>query len=131
MEACGDAPCQCFWPAGILTTSPDSDFLDRATPLLDAPGAGRDDQDLASGMRVPGRAGAGLERDGPAARVGGVDRLEQHLHTNATGEVLRGSRSDGARAAARDDYRLSLRRRRNEQTDHPEHRCSSFILALR
>ena len=22
MDACGEAPCQCFWPAGILTTSP-------------------------------------------------------------------------------------------------------------
>src|SRR5439155_26013356 len=91
------------------------DFLDRATPLLDAPGAGGDDQDLASGMRVPGRAGAGLERDGSATRVGGIDRLEQHLHTNPTCEGLRGSRANVARAAASDDYRLSLRQSRREQ----------------
>src|SRR5437762_14169083 len=91
------------------------DFLDRATPLLDAPVAGGDDQDLASGMRVPGRAGAGLERNGCATRVGGVDRLEEHLHTNGTCETLHGSRAHIARAATCDDHGLSLRRPRRAQ----------------
>src|SRR6266550_2469018 len=98
------------------------DFLDGATPLLNAPGAGGDDQDLASGMRVPSRAGAGLEGDGPATRVRGVDRFEQHLHTNPTCETLHGTRADVARAAARDDDRLCLRCSRSEQADHAEHR---------
>ena len=46
-----------------------SNLFDGTTPSLNAADACRDDQDLASGMRVPCRTGTGLERDGPAAGV--------------------------------------------------------------
>ena len=43
---------------------PRTDLLDGVAPSLHASGARRDDQDLAARMRVPRRAGAGLERHG-------------------------------------------------------------------
>jgi hypothetical protein len=99
-----------------------SNFLDSATPLLDAARAGRDDQDLTSRMCVPRRAGTGLERDGPATGECGGERLEQHLDANVTREILRRRRPYGARAGARDDDRLSFHRRRGEQSHHRK-RC--------
>ena len=42
-----------------------SNLHDGPTPYLNPAGARRDDQDLTSGMRVPRRAGTGLERTDP------------------------------------------------------------------
>jgi len=42
-----------------------SNLLDGVTPSLHAAGAGRDDQDLAAGMRMPRRAGPGSKVTDP------------------------------------------------------------------
>ena len=93
IDTCGAAPCQCFSPAGILTTSPARISSTGFTQSLNAAGAGRDDQDLAARMRVPRRAGARLERDRSATGVRGIERLEQHLDTSAAGEIVRRCRA--------------------------------------
>ena len=80
-----------------------SNLLDRVTPSLYAAGTGRDDQDLTSGMRVPRRAGTGLERDRPATGMRRVERFEQHFDTNLTREVRRRPRPD-----ARDPPRVMI-----------------------
>ena len=98
------------------------DFFDRVTPPLNAAGAGRDDQDLTAGMRVPGCPGAGCKRDRPATGVRGLARLEQHLHSNVTREVRRRSWPDGARSAAGDDQCLGLRGYRGDQKQQRQHR---------
>ena len=69
IDANGAAPCQCFWPAGILTTSPGTDLLDAITPPLNPAGAGRDDEDLTCRMRMPRRASTRLERHGTGTRL--------------------------------------------------------------
>ena len=62
----GAAPCQCFSPGGIQTTSPGPDFLDGASPALRPAATGRHDQSLAQRMSVPCGPGAGLECDAGA-----------------------------------------------------------------
>ena len=87
-----------------------SNLLDWITPSLNAAGA------------RPSRSGSALG-DASATRCGHpartspsrhwrarFDGFEQHLDTNATGEVRRRRWLDGARAVARDDQRLRLRR---------------------
>jgi hypothetical protein len=65
------APCQCFSPGSIHTTSPGRDVRDGAAYTLHVPETRRDDQRLTKGMRVPCGAGARLERDdGPETRAG-------------------------------------------------------------
>ena len=93
MDDGGDGPV----PVLLTGRNPDhvsgADLVDGVTPPLDAADARRDDQDLAARMRVPRRAGAGLERDGAATGVRGVARLEQHLDANVAREVLRWCRA--------------------------------------
>src|SRR5260370_6610005 len=62
------------------------DRLNRPAPLLNKPGAGRDDEDLAHGMRVPHRARAGLERDAPARGMPPSLRRKQLIDLHMTGE---------------------------------------------
>src|SRR5439155_16834029 len=62
-------------PVPVLLTRRNPDhvarpnLLDRPTPVLGAPAAGRHDQGLPQGMRVPRGARAGLERDAGADRA--------------------------------------------------------------
>src|SRR5258708_7608904 len=77
MPLVGEAPCQCFSPGGIHTTSPGR-ILAHRTSLGLGPADARDDiQRLAQGMRMPCRARARLEgyagRDNPRRRFGGDD----------------------------------------------------------
>ena len=64
------------------------DFLDRAAPALRPAAAGRHDQGLAQRVRVPCRAGAGLERDAGAAHARRSGRLEQRIDAHRAGEPL-------------------------------------------
>src|SRR3989441_8740765 len=76
--------------------------LDRASPAPRETAASRHDQGLAQRVRVPGRPGAGLERDagtGDACRIGG---LEQRVDTYCAGEPLGGSNARGVGGAALD-----------------------------
>ena len=91
MAVVGAAPCQCFSPGGNQTTSPGPDFLDRAALALDPAAAGGDDQRLTERMRVPGGAGAGLERDAGAANAGRIGRAEQRIDADRAGELVRRS----------------------------------------
>ena len=52
------------------------DLLDRATPALGEPGAGRHDQGLTQRVGVPRRARAGLEGDGGGAGARRILRLK-------------------------------------------------------
>src|SRR5437667_2016011 len=71
------------------------DFLDGSTPTLRRAQAGGDDQYLAEWMRVPRGAGAGLERDARATNTCGLRRLEQRVHTDRAGEIVRRSLAGG------------------------------------
>src|SRR5271157_5509602 len=81
----GDMGHGCGWsgavPVLLAGREPDHvtrpDFLHRAAFALDAAATGRDDQRLTQRMRMPGRAGAGLERDAGAANTCRVGCLEQ------------------------------------------------------
>ena len=77
--------------------------LDAMPPLLDSSCAGRDNQDLARGMRMPGCACAWFECDGPSARGQRSLRLEQGLDSGGTCEVLA-----GAWRAGRDSPRVMI-----------------------
>ena len=73
---------------------PHFDFLDGPAPLLHPTCASGDDESLAEWMRVPCRAGTGIEGDergGGAARRRGID---QTFDASSAGEILRGSRLD-------------------------------------
>ena len=68
----GEAPCQCFSPAGHDRTSPGPMRLIGATPALNESGTCYHDQRLAERMRMPRVACARLERD---ARAGDASVL--------------------------------------------------------
>src|SRR5579859_415567 len=67
------------------------DFLHRSALALDPAATGRDDQRLTQWMRMPGRPGAGLERDAGATSTCGIGRLEQGIDTDRAGEIVRRS----------------------------------------
>src|SRR5262249_50824593 len=65
-----------------------TDFFDRTVPSLRESVACRHDQRLSEWMRVPGRAGTGLERHtgaDDACRVGGLD---ERINPDDAGEVF-------------------------------------------
>jgi len=64
------------------------DLLLFTTRLLQPAAAGRHDQGLAERVGVPGRAGAGLERDVSARYLGRVFGLEQGVDADRAREVL-------------------------------------------
>ena len=105
----GAAPCQCF----SLGRKPDHvtlpDLLDGAALALHPAAAGGDDQRLPQRMRVPGGAGAGLERDARAADPRRVGRVEQRIDTHGAGEPVRRSFARRLRACALDDHLSSPR----------------------
>ena len=71
------------------------DLFDRTTLALRKAGAESDDQDLAKGMGVPGRTGAGLEGDGRAADPRGGTRGKPRVDADDTGGVFGRPLSDG------------------------------------
>src|SRR3954469_17433652 len=64
------------------------DLLYRSAVTLSPATAGRHDQRLTEGMRVPRRPRAGLEGHMCAGDPRGVGRLEQHIDADSTGEVF-------------------------------------------
>ena len=67
MAVVGAAPCQCFSPGGIHTTSPGRISSIGSSFALHPTATGGDNQRLAEWMSVPRGTGAGLEGDaGPA-----------------------------------------------------------------
>ena len=91
MPVVAAAPCQCFTPGGIQTTSPGADLLDGATPVLYQSDAGRDDQRLAKRMRVPSGAGAGLKGHRSAADPRRRATLKTAVDAYRAREVLGGT----------------------------------------
>src|SRR5207247_4427770 len=90
----------------MLLTRPNPDhvtgpnLLDRPAPALRPAGTCRHDQGLAQRVRVPGRPGAGLERDagaGHACRIGG---LEQRVDAYSAAEALGGYNACGLGAGS-------------------------------
>src|SRR5829696_9712928 len=67
---------------------PGSNLLFRAAPLLHEAKARRDEKGLADRMRVPSRAGAGLERDVPAGDPRWSSRGKERVNPNRAREVL-------------------------------------------
>src|SRR5215831_15828742 len=70
---------------------PGPDLLARTAPALGPAAAGGDDERLAQRVRVPRRAGAGLECDAGADRAPRPRRFEQRINPHRTREVLRRS----------------------------------------
>src|SRR5689334_8173077 len=86
---------RCTVPMLLARREPDhvagTDLLGRTAVALYPAATRRDDQGLAQRVGVPRGAGARLERDagpGDARRVG---RLEQRVHANRPGEIVRRS----------------------------------------
>src|SRR3954465_16029861 len=65
------------------------DLLLRAAPLLHPAETRRDDKGLSDGMRVPSRAGAGLEGDVPSRHPRRSGGWEHRIDPNRSCEVLR------------------------------------------
>lgn len=87
MAVVGPAPCQCRSP-GEPDHVAGADLLDGATLALDPAAARGDDQRLPERVRVPGRAGAGLEGDQGPARPGRLGRAEQRVDPDGAGEPV-------------------------------------------
>ena len=83
-----DAPCQCLMPGRKPDHVPGSNLLFRAAPLLHEAKARRDEKGLADRMRVPSRAGAGLEGDVPAGDPRRSSRGKERVNPNRAREVL-------------------------------------------
>src|SRR6266508_6332740 len=64
-------------------------FLDRPALALNPAAAGHDNQSLAERMRMPGGAGTRLEGDAAATNPCRIGRLEQRVHADRAGEILR------------------------------------------
>src|SRR5262245_15156068 len=82
----GAVPVLLTWREPDHVTRPD--LLDRAAPALRAPAAGGHDEGLAQRVGVPGRPGAGLERDAGTERACRSDGLEQGVNAHRAGEIL-------------------------------------------
>ena len=126
MPVVAAAPCQCFTPGGIQTTSPGADLLDGATPVLHPSDAGRDDERLAKRMRVPSRACARLKGHRSAADARRRATLKPAVDAYRAREVLGGTDARGLRAGALDDNVLAAlgqsrcgREQHGEQSPRP------------
>src|SRR5437870_6892320 len=77
------------WPRDWSSDVCSSDLVLLVTaPLLDASGAGGDEQDLAGRMGVPCGAGTGLKRDQAAGRARRVRGGGERVNTDRPREVL-------------------------------------------
>src|SRR5437016_13300480 len=99
-------------PVLLARRAPDdvarSNHVDRATPGLHEPAAGRDDQGLTQRMGVPCGPGAWLERDAGAGRARRIGRLESRVDAHAAGEVLAGSLSRRLGTTVLDVHRVPV-----------------------
>src|SRR3569623_838518 len=77
-------------------------FLFRAALALYPPAPDGDNQGLPERMGMPGRPGAGLERDARAHRARRVGGLNQRVDTYGAGEVFRGPFAGGVGTTAFD-----------------------------
>ena len=81
MAVFGERAMPCFSPGGNQTTSP-GPISSTGPPQRCTRPTGGDDERLSEGMRVPGRASAGLERDGAPADYGAAPaprkRIDAH-----------------------------------------------------
>ena len=84
-----------------------SDLLDRPALALRKAAAGRHDQCLSEGMRVPGRARARLERDAGAADARRIWRFEQRVDTDRASEPFGRPLAGRLRAVSLDIHRYS------------------------
>src|SRR3954470_17829667 len=79
-----------------------ADLLLRAAVALGPAAAGRDDQRLAERMRMPGRAGAGLEGHDGAGDTRRGAALEGRVDPHGSGEIVGRALGRGLRPAALD-----------------------------
>ena len=65
-----------------------ANFLNRALPALGPAATGRDNESLAEGMRVPGRARSRLESYAGALHQGRIGRLKERVDAYGAGEPV-------------------------------------------